>query len=136
MEGVFGAAGFLSLILPIVTNLSSATCKVVGDIRKTKRAAQDPKELKLLQEELETWGQLLQSMENIKGSDGQVIIKAKSHCKKYERALRETKKCLERFRQTEDWQEITKILLDLDDQRKSVKRHREKVERWILSINT
>ncbi|KAJ4320304.1 hypothetical protein N0V84_005905 [Fusarium piperis] len=138
MDGISGAVGFFSLILPAVTGLSSRVCKTIGEISKTKRAAQDPKVFMQLKEELETCGQLFQSMSNIKRSDGQAIIKAKSHCEEYERALLETKECLKMFRQTEveDWQEITKILLDLNDQRKSVKHHRKKVERWLLSINT
>ncbi|KAI8683507.1 hypothetical protein NCS57_00015100 [Fusarium keratoplasticum] len=138
MDGISGAVGLFSLILPAVTSLNSRICKVVGEISETKRAAQDPKVLKQLQEELATWDQVLQSINNIKGSDGQLIVKATSHCKKYEKALLKTNKCLERFRQTEveDWGEITKILLKLNDLRKSHERHRKEVERWILSINT
>lgn len=138
MDGISAAIGIFSLILPAVTDLHSRICKVVGEISKTKRAAQDPKVFKQLQQELATWDQVLQSINKIKGSDGQLIVKATSHCKEYKKALIKTNKCLERFRQTEaeDWREITKIFLELNDLRNSLRLHRKKVERWILSINT
>ncbi|KAM6530631.1 hypothetical protein FSOLCH5_000124 [Fusarium solani] len=139
VELAIGAVGLISVVYPGIKALHSSIWKVVGELIKTNRAAKDLKVLRQLEEELATWDELLTSIDRVKRSDDpedQVLSAATSHCEEYKKALLETLECLEQFRETEDTKEMADIIVELQDQFKSVRRHRRKVQKWIGDINT